>query len=113
MLYTQDSFGQHKMLSGDKNAMGLTGSFHAGNFNDSTGFIAPEPGQSFHVMSSFENEAQAIAYVRELQSYYDSQNLEVKVQIDTHLGDLDDTGEFASTKQAGSILDPGSTIDSK
>ena len=41
--------------------------------------LAPEPGQSFHVMSSFENEAQAMAYVKELQSYYDSQNLDVKV----------------------------------
>ena len=59
--------------------------------------LAPEPGQSFHVMSNFENEAQAIAYAKELQSYYDSQNLDVKVQIDTNLAEMDDTGEFAAT----------------
>ena len=38
-----------------------------------------------------------MAYVKELQGYYDSQNMDVKVQIDANLGDMDDTGEFIAS----------------
>ena len=63
-------------------------------------------------MSNFENEAQAIAYAKELQSYYDSQNLDVKVQIDTNLADMDDTGEFTATAKLQSTR-PADSLDSQ
>ena len=59
---TQQSIGKRKVLSGDSNFGLKTGSFNATNDSalDSIGqigMLAPEPGQSFHVMSNFENEA--------------------------------------------------------
>ena len=47
-----------------------------------------------NMTSNFESEAHAVAYAKELQSFYDSQNLELQVQIETNLRDLDDTGEL-------------------
>ena len=45
----------------------------------------------FKLVSQFENEAQAIAYASELQKYYDSLNMDVKVKIEANLDDLNDT----------------------
>ena len=86
-----------KLMSGDNFFMLKTNSFNAtqetatgtpGGPNMSIGGI----NNSFlNMTSNFESEAHALAYAKELQNFYDSQNLELKVEIETNLRDLDDT----------------------
>ena len=50
-----------------------------------------EPYDGFKLVSQFETEEDAMKYASELQKYYDSRNMDVKVQIEMNLEDVDDT----------------------
>ena len=77
---TQHSTGVRKFTSADNNELdNKTGSVNATHELSSAlesfgklGLTAPEPGHSFQVLTNFDNEEQAQAYVKELQSYYDN-----------------------------------------
>lgn len=48
-------------------------------------------GDGFKLVSQFENEEAAMEYAKELQEYYDSRNVDVKVQIEANLAAMDDS----------------------
>ena len=50
-----------------------------------------EQYDGFKLVSQFETEEDAMKYASELQKYYDSRNMDVKVQIEMNLEDVDDT----------------------
>ena len=54
----------------------------------------------FKLVSQFESEQAAVAYASELQKYYDSLNMDVKVQIEANLANLDDTEDKQYLKEA-------------
>ena len=63
-----------------------------------------------NMTSNFESEAHALAYAKELQNFYDSQNLELKVEIETNLRDLDDTQEVDGQKQSFNVFSHGTEL---
>ena len=104
------------MLSGDNFFKLKTNSFNAtqetqvntpGGLNAS---LAAINSSFLNMTSNFESEAHAMAYAQELQHFYDSQNLELKVQIETNLRDLDDTAtDEQIQKDPNNIFSSGTT----
>lgn len=59
------------------------GETHSNELNQMTEYLSNQDG--FKLVSQFENEQAALAYASELQRYYDSMNMDVKVQIEANL----------------------------
>ena len=48
-------------------------------------------GGGFKLVSQFESEGDALKYAQELQKYYDSRSMDVKVQVEMNFEEIDDT----------------------
>ena len=68
------------------------------NLNKAEGFV--EVSDGFKMVSQFESEQAALNYATELQQYYDSLKMDVKVQVETNLEELDDTDDKQYIREA-------------